>query len=121
MPIKLSHEHQRRLFKHIQEKWGEHRACPMCGERKWTVDGSVYRLAAMTRDSSHNHSVVQPLATVRCTNCSNVVLIHLTKSGIASPNDLNLGQIGPDLDPDDDPAVVTVSDIFAEDPTDEYG
>ncbi len=90
MAIKLTEEQQRKLFQHIREKWSETRACPMCREHKWTVDGAVYRLAALSTDPSSAHSVVQPLATVRCTNCSFLVLIHLTQAGIATPEELSL-------------------------------
>ena len=90
MAIKLTEEHQRKIFQHIREKWSDSRSCPMCGEHKWTVDGTVYRLAALSTDPSSVHSVVQPLASVRCTNCSYIVLIHLTQAGIASPEELSL-------------------------------
>lgn len=90
MPIRLTEEHQRRLFQHIKDKWGEHCPCPMCGQLKWSVDGSIYRLAALSTATHAAHSLVQPLATIRCTHCSNVVLIHLTQSGIVDPDDLNL-------------------------------
>ncbi|MCZ6835334.1 MAG: hypothetical protein O7G85_06115 [Planctomycetota bacterium] len=91
MTIRLSDEHQKKLFQHIREKWGESRPCPMCHEKKWTVDGSVYRLAALSIDPTEVHSVIQPVATVRCTNCSFIALIHLTQSGIASADDFRLG------------------------------
>lgn len=91
MAIRLTEEQQRKLFQHIREKWGTPRSCPMCGKHKWSVDGTVYRLAALTTDPTAAHSVVQPLATVRCTHCSFIALIHLTQSGIAGPDELSLG------------------------------
>ena len=90
MPIRLTEDQQDKLFKHIREKWGPNRPCPMCGHSKWTVDATVYRLAAMTTESSVSNSIVQPLATVRCRHCSHMVLIHLTQSGVATPTELSL-------------------------------
>ena len=52
MTIRLTEEHQRKLFKFIREKWGEKKPCPMCGEHRWTIDASVYRLAAMTTEAN---------------------------------------------------------------------
>ncbi len=62
----------------------------MCGHSKWTVDATAYRLAAMTNENAPSNSIVQPLATVRCRHCSNMVLIHLTQSGVATPAELSL-------------------------------
>ncbi len=94
MPIRLTEDQQHKLFQHIREKWGQNRPCPMCGHSKWTVDATVYRLAAMTTESVVSNSIVQPLATVRCRHCSNMVLIHLTQSGVATPAELSLAPPG---------------------------
>jgi hypothetical protein len=60
----------------LQEKWGEQRACPYCGNTQWAV-GPPVQFAISTEPG-----ISPPLFSSSCTNCGNTVLVNVMYEGL---------------------------------------
>jgi hypothetical protein len=63
----------------LNEKWGNHRACPYCTNDVWQVDSTLVRIQPI-------HSRVAGLAYVAfmviCDNCGHTVLVNAVAAGL---------------------------------------
>jgi DNA-directed RNA polymerase subunit RPC12/RpoP len=60
----------------LEEKWGEERECPYCGNSQWAI-GPPVQLSI-----SSDPGITPPLFSASCTNCGNTVLITVMYEGI---------------------------------------
>jgi hypothetical protein len=65
----------------LQEKWGDDKGCPMCGNPKWTVS-HVGAIPEWVPNVGLSFRVGYPVVPVSCTNCGFVALINAIAAGI---------------------------------------
>jgi len=64
--------HTEKLIRHLEEKWGEDKPCPMCGGKNWLVGDIVYNV----RGISGNNDMIFPILPVMCQKCGNTIFIN---------------------------------------------
>jgi hypothetical protein len=72
----------KKLIEQLKIKWNE-RPCPMCGEKNWSVQDTIFEL----REFQHGSMVIGngplvPVAPVTCNNCGNTFLINAIVAGL---------------------------------------
>jgi hypothetical protein len=74
------------LIKHLSEKWGTMKPCPLCGVSKWNVTENVFELREHQQGKVvvGGASAILPVVPVTCANCGNTVFVNAIVSGIAS-------------------------------------
>lgn len=73
------------LINFLNDKWQD-RPCPMCNERKWTVQDKVFELREFHEGSLVlGGTPIIPLIPVTCENCGNTILINALKTGVVKP------------------------------------
>jgi hypothetical protein len=75
----------RNLIAHLNRKWGENRACPMCGGNDWNVQPSMFQLLQFAQGSLVVGGPVIPVVPIICTTCGNTILINAIIADILKP------------------------------------
>lgn len=69
----------------LNDKWQD-RPCPMCNNRKWSVQNKVFELREFRGGSLVlGGTPIVPIIPITCENCGNTILINAIKSGIVKP------------------------------------
>lgn len=78
------------VVQHLTETWGPARACPLCGNDKWTVADKLFHLIEYGDKGTILGGSIVPVVPVTCTRCGNTVLINaIAAKGIPSASAAN--------------------------------
>lgn len=68
---------------HLKEKWGETKACPMCGGSSWGVSDVPCEIRQA--ESSAGRYRYHPVIPVECKSCGFIALVSAISIGIVAP------------------------------------
>jgi hypothetical protein len=73
------------LINFLNAKW-QGRPCPMCNERKWSVQDKFFELREFRGGSLVlGGTPIIPIIPVTCENCGHIILINAIKTGFVKP------------------------------------
>lgn len=81
--MELTKEQVDTVIEHIKKVAPEGMVCPVCGQKKWSLNNNVYQVQEFTGDGFPLGSFnVMPMVTLNCKNCSHVMMFSALSLGL---------------------------------------
>ena len=81
----MNDDDRKKMIRHLTDKWGEQRKCPMCGKGPWGVDGEIFELRKFNKEAFVVGGPIVPVVPVTCNNCGNTILVNAFVAGVLEP------------------------------------
>lgn len=87
------------VIKHLKNKWGEQKTCPMCNTGEWEVVDLLFHLSAFSKPGGKGRTISMPLVPVCCGNCGYTVLLNALQADLTEvPEGFKVGRTLEDLE-----------------------